>query len=227
MLTPTQGSNILTTLTSHPAFSAIQAYSRRKLPGDSPKVTALESKESESWPTLFPKSPVPSIFFSGLGTTRAQAGGLANQRKIDVDLNLALAKAAKEAGVQTYVLISSAGANAASKMAYSQMKGELEDAVKALGFKHTVILRPGLIVGAREDSRAPEFVLRSLANAMGYVSGNKLKDVWAQDAEVIARAAVNAGIQCSEGKKEDGFWLLSQPDIIKLGRTEWKMPEST
>jgi uncharacterized protein YbjT (DUF2867 family) len=172
---------------------------------------------------LFPKNA--SIFLSGLGTTRGQAGGAANQRKIDLDLNLALAKAAKEAGVQTYVLISSGGANASSKMAYSQMKGELEDSVKALGFKHTVILRPGLIVGDRQDSRPPEFVIRKLAGFAGHFLGNKAKDFWAQDADVIAKAAVNAGLHCLEGKREEGLWMLGQADIIRLGRTEWTVSD--
>jgi uncharacterized protein YbjT (DUF2867 family) len=146
---------------------------------------------------------------------------VANQRKIDLDLNLELAKAAKAAGVQTYVLISSGGANASSKMAYPQMKGELEEGVKALGFKHTVILRPGLIVGDREDSRPPEFVIRKIAGFAGHFLGNKAKDFWAQDADVIAKAAVNAGLQCVEGKREGGNWLLGQADIVRLGRTEW------
>jgi len=216
------GSNILQTLLSHPSFTQVQAYTRRKLPIDSTKLSPLESTESDKWPSLFPSGV--SIFFSALGTTRGQAGGTENQRKIDLDLNLALAKAAKEAGVQTYVLISSSGANASSKMAYTQMKGELEESVKALGFKHTVIMRPGLIIGAREDSRPPEFVVQKVASFMGTVLGNRGKDFWAQDAGVIAKAAVEAGLQCVEGKKEEGVWMVGQSDIVRLGRTEWKEP---
>jgi uncharacterized protein YbjT (DUF2867 family) len=174
---------------------------------------------------LFPKSV--AIFLSALGTTKAAAGSIEKQRAIDLDLNLALAKAAKEAGVQTYVLISSAAVSSTSMMPYAKMKGELEDAVKAIGFKHTVILKPGLIVGAREHSRPTEFALRKVADFFGAISSNKLKDFWAQDAEVIARAAVHAGLECVEGKKEDGVWEIGQSEIVKLGRTEWKAPEST
>lgn len=214
------GSNILSTLIEHPAFKSVHVFARRKLATESSKITLLESSESEKWPTLFPQAGA-SIFFSGLGTTRGQAGGVEQQRKIDHDLNLELAKAAKAAGVQTYVLISSGGANPKSSMAYPKMKGELEEGVKALGFKHTVILRPGLIVGNREDSRPPEFVIRKIAGFAGHFLGNKAKDFWAQDADVIARAAVNAGLQCVEGKREEGDWLLGQADIVRLGRTEW------
>jgi len=219
------GSHILSTILSHPSFISISAYTRRKLPEESPKLSPLEAEDSETWPSLFPKSA--SIFLSALGTTRAQAGGVENQRKIDYDLNLALAKAAKEAGVQTYVLISSAGSSATARLPYPKMKGELEEAVKKLGFKHTVILRPGLIVGERQDSRPPEFVIRKIATLAGALSGNRLKDFWAQDAEVIARAAVSVGLQAIEGKREEGVWEVAQADIVRFGRTEWKVPDST
>lgn len=101
------------------------------------------------------------------------------------------------------------------------MKGELEDAVKGLGFKHCVILRPGLLVGERSESRTGEWVLQQLARGVG-VLGNAFKDSWAQDAGVVARAAVNAGVQCVEGKREEGVWMLDQKEIVRLGRTEWK-----
>ncbi|KAF2472517.1 NAD dependent epimerase/dehydratase family protein-like protein [Lindgomyces ingoldianus] len=212
------GSNILSQLLAHPSFSSVYAYTRRELsnPTASTKLTPLSSTDSSTWPSLFPTAPTPTIFFSGLGTTRGQAGGLENQRKIDLDLNYDLAKAAKEAGCDTYVLISSASASSQSMLAYSKMKGELEDKVKDLGFKHTVFLRPGLIVGTRQDSRAPEAVMRGLATGLGKLSP-MLKNSWAQDADVIARAAVNAGLQCVDGKKEEGVWVLGQKEIIRLG----------
>lgn len=125
------------------------------------------------------------------------------------------------------------------------MKGELEDSVKALGFKHVVIIRPGLIVGDRKDSRPAEFAMRKVAAFMGAVSGNRLKDFWAQgmsfggifrhgegsfadddcvvsDDDVIAKAAVNAGLKCINGEVKEAVWEIGQADIVRLGRTEWK-----
>lgn len=99
------------------------------------------------------------------------------------------------------------------------MKGQLEDEVQKLGFEHCVILRPGVIVGEREDSRPAEFVVRSIAKFAGNVS-QALKDPWAQDAEVIARAAINAGKECIDGKREKGTWMLSQAEIVRLGKEE-------
>ncbi|KAJ8114596.1 hypothetical protein OPT61_g3562 [Boeremia exigua] len=213
------GSNILSQLLTHPSFSSVYAYSRRDLPNPTAttKLNPLTSTDTSTWTGMFPRESKPKVFFSGLGTTKAQAGSLEAQRKIDYDLNLELAKAAKEAGVDTYVLISGSGANSQSRFAYIQMKGQLEDDVKALGFKHTVLVRPGLILGGRQDSRPAEFAVQTVAKLFRSASP-KLTDFWAQDAATIARAAVNAGVQCVEGKKEEGVWELNQADIVALGK---------
>ncbi|ORY03730.1 NAD dependent epimerase/dehydratase family protein-like protein [Clohesyomyces aquaticus] len=213
------GGLMLTELLANPAVASVYAYARRdiKNPTASTKLFPLTSTDSSTWPAMFPHSPAPKIFFSGLGTTRAAAGGLEAQRKIDVDLNYDLAKAAKEAGCETYVLISSASSSSTSMFPYTKMKGELEDKIKSLGFKHTVLMRPGLLVGAREESRAAEAVLKGVANFAGKLSPG-LKNFWAQDSDVVARAAVVAGLQCMEGKKEEGVWVVSQSEIVRLGK---------
>ncbi|KAF1831654.1 NAD dependent epimerase/dehydratase family protein-like protein [Decorospora gaudefroyi] len=214
------GSNILSQLLAHPSFTKVYAYTRRELPDnpqDAPKLHPLLSTDSATWPAQFPHAAKPSVLFSGLGTTRAQTGGFDAQRKIDFVLNLSLARAAKDAGVQTYVLVSSSGASASSYFGYNRMKGELEDSVKALGFTHTVILRPGLIVGERGETRAAEAVLRGVAKGLGRVSAG-LTEWWAQDAGVIARAAVEAGVRCGQGEREKGVWVMGMAEIVELGR---------
>ncbi|KAF2205370.1 NAD dependent epimerase/dehydratase family protein-like protein [Delitschia confertaspora ATCC 74209] len=215
------GSHILSHLLSHPSISSVHAYTRRDLPNppSSTQLHPLQSTDISTWPSLFPSSPTPQLFISALGTTRAAAGGLDNQRKIDLDLNLSLARAAKKAGCTTYVLISSNSASSTSMSPYLRMKGELEDKVKELGFKYTVFLQPGLIMGERSESRPAEAVARGLAGwirkvAPGFVEG------WAQDKDTIARAAVRAGLECLEGKREEGVHVIGQAEIVKLGKEE-------
>ncbi|KUJ23089.1 uncharacterized protein LY89DRAFT_663561 [Mollisia scopiformis] len=215
------GANILSTLLTLPSISSVHSISRRAPSSTDPKLHPLVSAETSQWSTQFSSiTPPPSILFSALGTTKGLAGSVEAQRKIDYDLNLAIAQAAKAAGVKVYVLISTGGANAKSFIPYPKMKGELEESVKELGFEHTIILRPGLLVGNRNDSRFVEGVFRKVAGAMGSVA-NVLKDVWAQDADVVGKAAVAAGLQALEGGKPK-VWEIGQAEIIKLGRTEWK-----
>jgi len=134
-----------------------------------------------------------------------------------------LARAAKEAGVRVYVLISVTGISKSSPFPYSRMKSELEAAIVDIGFEKTVFVKPGLIVGTRKDSRPPEYATQLLASFMGRVSGGYLKDFWAQDADLIGRAAVSAGLKCLEGSApKHKVWSVAMGDIVRLGRIEWK-----
>ena len=217
-----QGSNIVSTLLSLPSQIIVQAITRRQIPRDASNLNSMIEQDSSKWPdTLRDLTPTPDAYLSALGTTRGQAGGFEAQRKIDYDLNLALAQAAKAGGIKVFVLISSGGSSAKARMPYLKMKGELEAAVKELGFPHTVILRPGLLLGSREDSRPPEAMVRFFAKGLASISKG-LTDFWVQDAGVVAKAAVSAAARCVEGKQKEGVWMLEQADIVRLGRTEWK-----
>lgn len=137
-------------------------------------------------------------------------------------MNIELARAARDAGSKVYVLISSTGANKNSAIPYSRMKGDIEEDVKSLGFERTVILRPGLIGGQREESRPLEAAVRYFAAGVGKVHSS-LKDGWAQDADVIGEAAVNAGLKALAGDVPAGsekVWVLYGSDIIQHGHKE-------
>jgi len=162
------GSQILATLLATDAASSVKTISRRLPNAQSPKLQALEEKDTSKWGGMIAfLSPKPSVVFNAVGTTRAAAGGIQNQWKIDHDLCIENAKAAKEAGVKTYVFISGAGTRGflSSYVPYSKMKIGVEDTIKELDFEHAVILRPGMIIG-RETSKAPLFekVVESLNN---------------------------------------------------------------
>lgn len=166
-------------------------------------------------------SPPPSIVFSSLATTKANAGGFEKQYALEHDINVEVAKAAKNAGAKTYVCISGHGANPNSYFNYLKMKGEIEEHVKEIGFDHTIILRPGLISGNRPETRYAEGAIRLVAGFAGKIS-NSLKDFWAQDADVIAKAAVNAALRVERGEVSEKVWVVDQHEIIRLGRSEWK-----
>ncbi|KAI9650810.1 Protein fmp52, mitochondrial [Ciborinia camelliae] len=229
------GSHVLSALLSHPKISSIHAISRRDPTTPSPKLHAHTSADTTTWSSLLTSiSPTPTLFFSSLGTTRGLAGSVEAQRKVDYDLNLSLAttyaqiSSSAPEGTKTniYILISTTGANSDSVLAYPRMKGELEDAVKKLqdSFKHIIILRPGLIVGWRRDSRPPEYMMRQVAGFAGWLSP-RMKDFWAQDAGVIGKAAVNAALRALKGTDNGEpipkVWELGQSDVVRLGRTEW------
>ena len=59
---------------------------------------------------------------------------------------------------------------------------------------------------------------RMIADFVGLL-GDVFKDPWAQNADVIGKAAIKSGLQALEGKAEK-VWIVRQSDIVKLGRME-------
>ncbi|KAI4287653.1 MAG: hypothetical protein L6R35_003088 [Caloplaca aegaea] len=212
------GSQILMALQKLTQKPTIYALVRRDIPVSSNTQLKIQTDPTQWSNDLKEIQPAPDVFLSALGTTRAQAGSLAAQRAIDYDLNLSLARTAKESGIKTYVLISAAHVSTKSMFPYSRMKAELEDAVMALEIPYTVIVRPGLLVGTRKHTRFAEAILQTIAKSLGMISKTWLMDCWAQDVDVIGRAAVAAALGCSEGKRKEGVWILEQSDIVRLGK---------
>jgi uncharacterized protein YbjT (DUF2867 family) len=153
------GSNLLATTIAQDAYTSIKTISRRLPKQESAKLDATLETDTSKWaPAIAGLTPPPSVVFNALGTTRAEAGGLQNQWKIDHDLCIELAQAAKAAGVKTFVYISSAGTRGllSRYVPYSKMKIGVEDAIKELDFEQAIIMRPGMIL-ERETPKAPFF----------------------------------------------------------------------
>ncbi|KAJ5461740.1 Protein fmp52-2 [Penicillium daleae] len=215
------GSQILATLLASDSFAFVKTVSRRAPNLQSSKLEALQESDTSKWGDMIaPLSPKPSVVFNAVGTTRAAAGGIQNQWKIDHDLCIENARAAKAAGVKTYVFISSTGTRGflSARFPYSKMKVGVEDAIKELSFDHAIILRPGMILG-RDVPKAAFF--ESIVGNLNKL-GQGLQDRLGQDQTVIGRAAVAAARIAEEGKAPSAFWTLEQADIVRLGREEWK-----
>ena len=109
------------------------------------------------------------VLFSCLGTTIKAAGSQEAMWAIDHDLQLAFAQAAQRNGVSRYVLVSAQMADANARAFYLRMKGVLEQAVAALGFAHTAILRPPLLLRPNSNRAGEIWAAKALAvfNALG------------------------------------------------------------
>jgi len=95
-----------------------------------------------------------------LGTTLHAAGSEAAFRRVDFDTVLAFARAARAAQAQRFVVVSSVGADPASKNFYLRVKGETEKALEGIGFTSLDIMQPGLLLGSRAEQRPLEFAAR-------------------------------------------------------------------
>ncbi|SGZ56339.1 CIC11C00000005377 [Sungouiella intermedia] len=134
------------------ALNHLVTVTRRSLDYESSKLEKIVEADSTKYPGIVAATK-PKICYTSLATTRGAAGSAQAFVDIDYGINYDIAKAAKESGVETFVLISSIGASALSPFLYMKTKGRLEDDVIALKFPRTIILRPGPLLGEREKSK--------------------------------------------------------------------------
>ncbi|WRT69411.1 uncharacterized protein IL334_006397 [Kwoniella shivajii] len=182
---------------SHP-FN-LTVLTRRSLPQTPPSSNSQTSLNTRLYTNLF-DAPTDGqkiaeqggIYVSCLGTTRATAGGTANQEKVDLDLNRDLAKKAKEDGAETMILVSSGGADHTSRFFYMRIKGQLEEDIKAMGFKKVIILRPGALLGERTENRTGEWLMQGAFKGLKKIGMNYNMSTYADDVGAcIAQLAAN------------------------------------
>ena len=86
---------------------------------------------------------------ASLGSTIKVARSKQAFRAVDFDAVLALAQAAYKAGATRLGVVSAMGANPRSWVFYSRVKGEMEQALGALGYRTLAIARPSVLAGNR------------------------------------------------------------------------------
>lgn len=144
------GANILQQLLEDPSVAEVHALCRRELAVRSPKLT-VHLVDFRSIPPL---PPVDEAYLA-LGTTIRQAGSRSAFRAVDFEANLAVAKASLAAGARRFGVVSAISANARSIVFYNRVKGELEDALAALGPETVVVVRPSFLRGDRKALKQP------------------------------------------------------------------------
>jgi uncharacterized protein YbjT (DUF2867 family) len=94
--------------------------------------------------------------FTALGTTAAKTRDKAQYRHIEVTIPLDVVQRAHAAGATRCGVVSSVGASATSRALYLRQKGELDEAITALGWQRLVIVKPSTLRGEREELRIAE-----------------------------------------------------------------------
>ena len=161
------GKDLVTQLLADDTYSEVHCFVRKPLALTHPKLHThvVDFETPEAWADLLRGD----VAFSCLGTTLAVAGSKEAQWRVDYDYQYAFAEHCRNNGVPTFVLVSAAGAKAQSKLFYNRMKGQLEDAIKALGFPRLLIFQPSVLVRKESDRKGEQFGLKMivLLNKLG------------------------------------------------------------
>ena len=151
------GSRLLDILLRAPRYRRVVALSRRALEPE-PKLEVVDADYDRLDHVLAKVTSAdrPVDVFCCLGTTIGRAGSKEAFRRVDRDYVLALGRWACGARAHRMIVISAAGADAASRVFYNRVKGETERDLAALRLQSLVIVRPSLLSGQRDEFRLGE-----------------------------------------------------------------------
>ncbi len=151
--------------------------------------------------------------FCCLGTTIKQAGSREAHRAVDHVAVLAFAWVARRNEAGRFFVVSSMGADAASRLFYNRVKGETEEALQVLKFQTLAIFRPSLLLGTRSRPRFGERVMTAILWVVEPLMVGRLRKYRAIQAEVVARAM----LRCSFGRAGQGLLVFPSDEIQDLG----------
>jgi uncharacterized protein YbjT (DUF2867 family) len=205
------GSALVQQLCEDPEVERVVCVGRRAHPLQHPKLESRvvpvlkELKDDE-----IPKDA--TVAYCALGTTMKQAGSKEAFLDVDERAVLAFARACRKGGVRRFVLVSSIGADRRSMNFYLRVKGEVEEAVRALGFDGAHILRPSFLDGERREARTGEKLGMVVANAAMSVLGTSWRYAPIKD-HVVARAMRRMARDVAPG-----FFVHESKELQSLGK---------
>lgn len=196
------GEHLLDRVLNEPCVRRVVAPSRRPLAAH-PHLDNPRGNLTEILARL--EGPFDTVFCC-LGTTLRQAGSESAFRAIDHDLVLAAAHRARELGVRHFVLVSALGADPQSRVFYSRLKGETEQALQAMDWPQLTIARPSLLLGPRREQRLLEWLAAPVARL--------LLGKWrAISACTLARALWRLALEEGHGVR-----IVESDELRRLGR---------
>lgn len=196
------GEHLLDRVLNEPCVRRVVAPSRRPLAAH-PHLDNPRGNLTEILARL--EGPFDTVFCC-LGTTLRQAGSESAFRAIDHDLVLAAARRARELGVRHFVLVSALGADPQSRVFYSRLKGETEQALQAMDWPQLTIARPSLLLGPRREQRLLEWLAAPVARL--------LLGKWrAISACTLARALWRLALEEGHGVR-----IVESDELRRLGR---------
>ena len=169
------GRHLLELLIHDARYSKIKCLTRSTLHVTNEKIEIIKTDGSNL--NDLASSLKADDVFCCLGTTMKKARSEEAFRKIDFEYPLHLANLSKAMCASQFFLVSSLGANSSSSVFYNKVKGEVEEAVSAVGYHSLHVFRPSLLLGPRSEERSGEDAAKVFFRLFGFLVPGKYKAI--------------------------------------------------
>lgn len=186
------GSHLVRLLQEDDDFKTIRLLVRHPLkkPIAKAEVKLIDFNDVESFKLGIDGS---DVVFCAVGTTQKKVkGDKQAYRKVDFDIPVSAARFCKETQCFNFIFVSSIGANANSSNFYLKLKGETEDAIRAINVPSTSAFRPSMLLGDRQEKRTGEKIMQSVMKSISFIMKGKMQKYKPVDAVDVAKAMILA-----------------------------------
>lgn len=201
------GNHLLEILLKNEQFEEIRIFSRKKVNVESPKLIQFEIDFERL--TDYYEQFKGNIMFCCVGTTIKKAGSKEKFISVDFEIPCKLAQLAEQNHFESFIVISSLGANPDSTNFYLKTKGQMQQFVDNLSIPRKVYIQPSLLLGKRSEFRFGEHFGEIVLRIFGFLLIGKLRKYRSIHAINVAQAMVNISLD----NKSQG---IVQSDLLEM-----------
>jgi uncharacterized protein YbjT (DUF2867 family) len=183
-------------------YETVTALVRKPLDIEHDKL--IQTRYDFDWPNA--DLAIADELFCCLGTTIKKAGSQAAFRKVDYYYIVETAKIALANGAKKIAIVSSIGADKDSSIFYNKVKGETEEALRKLKYEACYVVRPSLLMGARDELRMGELVGKLFMTAFSFAVSKKYKGI---EGKQVAKAMISV-----MNSDKTGFQILESDELL-------------
>lgn len=207
------GSFLITKLIQCDQYNVIKIFNRNAQNYNHPKIDEhlIDYNKIDEYAHEFKGDDV----FCCLGTTLKKAGSKEKFFAVDHDLPVKIARICQNNQCESFIGISSIGANAKSSNYYLRTKGLMEQDIMDLDFSYQAFVRPSMLLGTREESRLAESFGKMVMKIFGFLLFGKLRKYRAIHAKTVAQAMINITHQQKHFAKIDQY-IFESDELINI-----------
>jgi len=182
------GGYVLDLLLNDDRYDKILIFGRRSIERKHPRINefVIDLLKLEDQKDVFKAD----VVFCCIGTTNAKTSNKELYKKIDYGIPITATRLCVENHIDTFLVMSSMGADKNSRVFYNRTKGEMEEVVLSQKIKYTYILQPSLIGGNRNENRTGEYLAKVVMMLINPILIGGLKKYRTIHPETIAKALV-------------------------------------
>lgn len=203
------GGHVLAELLRSPAFAAVTTLGRRPSDVPDPPAKLTQHVVSLDDPASYrPLLAGHDVAICTLGVGQPSKMACDEVWKIEVDYVMGFADGCRSEGVKHFSLMTSVGSSSRSRAYYLEMKGILQDRVKALGFPRTSFFQPSMILTPQNRYGITQALTLAIWPKLDWALAGGLRPLRGIKVEDLGRAIALNAARAGEGVETytwDGF----------------------